>query len=68
MPYSDGNKPQVGDRVRHFKGDLGCVTQVQLNAANVPGEDIIAVKWDDGSVGVGMSLAREYVLLSRALR
>jgi hypothetical protein len=42
------------------------VTHVQLNYPINPGHDNIGFKPDDGSIGVGNSLAVEYILISRA--
>jgi hypothetical protein len=65
MSYADGNTPVMGDRVRRQQdGKVGTVTHVQLNAP--PGHDNIGFQTDDGSIGVGNSLADEYRLLSRA--
>ncbi len=66
MAYSDGNTPELGDRVRHLaSGKMGRVTNVQLSAGNSPGHDQISVEPDDGSVGVGVALADEYELVER---
>lgn len=67
MSYSDGNTPAVGDKVRRQKDSkVGTVTHVQLNYPTTPGHDNIGFKPDDGSIGVGNSLAVEYILISRA--
>lgn len=67
MPYADGKTPITGDHVRHVTTlKTGTVTHVDLNAGNTPGHDQVSVRWDDGSVGVGISLADEYRLMSRA--
>jgi hypothetical protein len=67
MPYADGKTPIAGDHVRHVTTlKTGTVTRVELKAGNTPGHDQLSVKWDDGSVGVGISLADEYRLMSRA--
>ena len=66
MAYSDGNTPELGDRVRHLaSGKIGRVTNVQLSAGNTPGHDQISVESEDGSVGVGVALADEYELVER---
>jgi hypothetical protein len=65
MPYADGNTPIVGDHVRHLTGKEGPVTRVHLDAGNTPGDDQVSVEWDDGSVGLGVSRADEYVRISR---
>jgi len=67
MPYSDGKTPIAGDHVRHNRTlKTATVTHVDLNAGNTPSHDQLRVKWDDGSVGVGLSLADAYTLMSRA--
>ena len=65
MPYPDGSTPEVGDRVKHQAGKTGTVLHVQLNFPSTPGHDAVGVKFDDGS-SVGVSLADEYTLLSKA--
>jgi hypothetical protein len=63
MPYESGETPKVRDRVIHKTGRMGMVTDVQLEQGHLKGEDQISVKWDDGGVGVGMALAREFALM-----
>ena len=66
MSYSDGNTPAMGDKVKRQKdGKVGTVTHVQLNYPTTPGHDNIGFKPDDGSIGVGNSLAVEHILISR---
>lgn len=65
MPYESGEEPKKGDHVRNHFGRTGVITHVARNQANLRGEDAIGVKWDDGGVGVGMALAREFVFISR---
>lgn len=66
MAYSDGNTPELGDRVRHLaSGKIWRVTNVQSSAGNTPGDDQISLESDDGSVGVGVALAHEYELVER---
>jgi len=66
MAYSDGNTPELGDRVRHLaSGKIGRVANVQLTAGDTPGHDQISVEPDDGSVGVDVALADEYELVER---
>ncbi len=64
MPYESGEVPEVGDHVRHISGGLGVITEVHLNQGHLRGEDQVSVKWDDGGVGIGMALAREFVFVS----
>jgi hypothetical protein len=67
MPYADGMVPMVGDHVRYDRtSQLGTITHVDLNPGNTPGHDQVSVEWDDGSVGISVSLAEEYSLVSRA--
>jgi hypothetical protein len=65
MAYESGETPKVGDHVRQAGGRTGTVTDVQLEQGHLRGEDQISVKWDDGGVGVGMALAREFTLMPR---
>ena len=67
MPYADGKTPITGDQVQHIRTlKTGIVTHVDRNGGNTPGHDQVSVKWDDGSVGIGISLADEYRLMWRA--
>ena len=66
MPYESGEIPMPGDHVRNKWGKPTTVTQVDLDPGNTPGFDQVSVQWDDGSVGVSISLAVEYTLISRA--
>jgi hypothetical protein len=62
MPYVSGETPKKGDQVRDVNdGRPGIVNNVQLDSHHT-GEDVVGVQWDDGGVGVGMALAREFVL------
>jgi hypothetical protein len=65
MPYASGEIPMEGDRVRSLNGRIGKITHVQLDPGNTPGEIQVGVEWEDGGVGIGVSLAREYTLISR---
>lgn len=65
MPYESGEVPKVGDHVRHLSGRAGVITNVQLNQGHLAGEDQVSVKWDDGGVGIGMALAREFIFVSK---
>lgn len=66
MAYSDGNTPELGDRVKHLaSGKIWRVTSVQLGAGNTVDDDQISVESDDGSVGVGVAVADEYELVER---
>ena len=66
MAYSDGNTPELGDRVRNLaSGKIGRVRNVQLDAGNTPGHDQISVEPDDGSAGASVALADEYELVER---
>jgi hypothetical protein len=49
MPYENGQRPEIGDRVQHNSGYVGTVDSVQLNAGKIWGQDQITVDWDDGS-------------------
>jgi hypothetical protein len=66
MPYRDGStQPLEGDRVSR-NGKPGTVVAVEPNPGNMPeGHELVHVEWDDGSVGVGISLAVEYDFISR---
>ena len=64
MPYQSGEIPEVGDKVRHTNGRPGVITEVHLNQGHLRGEDQVSVKWDDGGVGVGVALAREFTFIS----
>ena len=68
MPYENGETPMLGDSVRDKRGRTATVTNVALDQGHLQGEDQVSVKWDDGGVGVGISLAREYTLISRQSR
>jgi hypothetical protein len=63
-PYASGQIPMVGDRVQHMNGQIGKITHVQLDQGNTPGEIQVSVAWEEGG-GIGVSLAREYKLISR---
>lgn len=66
MPYGTGEKPMVGDRVRDNRsGAIGRVTDAQYGQAQWNGDDQVSVEWEGGGVGVGMSPAGRYTLLSR---
>lgn len=66
MAYSDGNTPELGDRVRNLaSGKIGRVRKVELSAGKTPGHEQISVEPDDGSVGVSAALADEYELVER---
>jgi hypothetical protein len=65
MPYESGEIPMIGDHVRHQSGKSGKVTAAILNQGHVRGEDVVRVQWDDGSIGIGNALAREFIFISR---
>lgn len=64
--YIGGEEPKLGDHVKSGAGRPGIITHVQLNYPSTPGHDMVSVKWDDGGVGIGMALADEFHLVSRA--
>lgn len=66
MPYASGETPMVGDDVQDKWGKQGTVTHVDLDPGNTPGNAQVSLEWDDGSVGVSISLAVQYTLVSRA--
>lgn len=65
MPYQSGEVPEIGDQIRHLSGREGVVSDVQLDQANLRGEDQVSVKWKDGGVGTGIMLARELFFVSK---
>lgn len=65
MPYASGEEPKVGDHVKTAAGHTGVITHVQLDYPSMPGHNAVSVKWDDGGVGVGISVAAEYYLVRR---
>lgn len=65
MPYRNGEVPEIGDHVKDRSERPGVITDLQLAQANLHGEDQVSVKWDDGGVGVGMMLAREFFFVSK---
>jgi hypothetical protein len=68
MSYSSGETPAKADKVQRIAdGRTGRVADVQLRAGNMQGHDVVNIgKFDDGGVGVSMSLADEYRLVSRS--
>ncbi len=66
MPYENGGIPETGDHVRHITGKPGKITAVHLNQGNLRGEESVRVQWDDGSIGIGMALGREFYFVSKA--
>ena len=58
--------PKVGDHVKTADGRTGVITHVQLNYPSMPGHDAVSVKWDDGGVGIGVTVAAGHYLVSRA--
>jgi hypothetical protein len=57
--------PAIGDKVLHVaSGKYGSVYAIDPGSASARGDQIIAVKFDDGS-SVGSSLASEYKLITR---
>lgn len=66
MPYTEkGGRaqiPHVGDRVRHFTGEVGTVIFVQRDAPGTQSHEHIRVRWDN-STGVAPHLAAEYTLV-----
>jgi hypothetical protein len=66
MPYASGEIPELGDHVKHMKnGRTGTITHVQLNTASLGGRDQVSIKWDDGGIGIAVSVADEYQFLNR---
>jgi len=65
MPYQSGEVPVVGDHARHITGKPGKVTAVALNQGNLRNEDQVRVQWDDGSTGVGLAPASEFIFVSK---
>lgn len=66
MPYANGGIPEIGDHVQHVTaGKPGKITAVHLNQGNLQGEDSVRVQWDDGSVGIGVALASEFLFISK---
>jgi hypothetical protein len=64
MPYAKGETPMVGDRVENRFGRVGKVKQVELDAADFPGHDIVGVEFEDGRVEVEPSLDEEWTLIA----
>jgi hypothetical protein len=66
MPYAEKTGivqiPHVGDRVRHFTGEVGTVIFVQRDAPGTQSHEHIRVRWDN-RVGIAPHLAAEYSLL-----
>jgi hypothetical protein len=67
MPYAEKigipQIPQVGDRVRHFTGEVGTVIFAQRDAPGTQTHEHIRVRWDNDRTGVAPHLADEYTLL-----
>lgn len=66
MAYESGEVPEIGDHVRHLNGRPRVITDVQLNQAHFQGEDQVSVKWDDGGIGIGVAVPREFIFVSKA--
>ena len=64
MPYQRGEVPRLNDRVQHIRGQIGTVYSIAPGTASVPGDEVIGVKFTDGS-SVSASRANEYALISR---
>jgi hypothetical protein len=66
MPYADKRGivqiPHVGDRARHFTGEVGTVIFVQRDAPRTQSHEHIRVRWDH-STGVAPHLSAEYTLI-----
>lgn len=66
MPYAEkrgaAQIPRVGDRVRHFTGQVGTVIFVQRDSPGTQSHEHIRVRWDN-STGVAPHLAAEYTLI-----
>lgn len=41
--------PQIGDRVKHERGKYGTVYAIDPGSASTPGDQVIAVKFADGT-------------------
>lgn len=67
MPYAKGETPMVGDRVENRFGKVGKVKQVELDAADFPGHDIVGVEFEEASFGVETSLDEEWTLIARGI-
>jgi hypothetical protein len=69
MPYTNGDSPEVGDRVQHVhRAQTGTVKHVELKAHQTQGTDDIVNVEADGLPPLGMSLASEHRLLARPPR
>jgi hypothetical protein len=65
MCYLNSGNPVCGDRVRHKTGRSGTVTEVRPRNRDI-GFGELAVKWDDGVIGIHYAFADEFTLISRA--
>ncbi len=66
MPYAEKPEitqiPRVGDRVRHFTGQIGTVIFVQKDAPGTQSHEHIRVRWDNGTPAAP-HLAAEFTLV-----
>ena len=65
MPYQSGETPAIGDHVTNQSGKPGKITAVALNQGHLRGEDSVRIQWDDGSIGIGNALAREFIFVRK---
>ena len=63
MPYANGGDPMVGDRLSDKRGRVGTVTHITFGPRN-PTE--LAIRWDDGIVGIRYPDPGDFTLISRA--
>jgi len=65
MLYLNRKSPLLGDRVQHFTGRVGRVTEVRSGNSTL-GFGELAIRWDDGVAASEYAFVNQFSLVSRA--
>ena len=62
MPYVGGETPVPRDYVKNQFEQPGVVTRVRVDSN---GDEFVSIRWDDGSLDLPLTSAKEFTLISR---
>ena len=62
MPYVGGETPVPGDYVKTQFDQPGTVTRIRVD---YNGDEFVSIRWDDGSLDLPLTSAKEFTLISR---
>jgi hypothetical protein len=62
VPYVSGETPVPGDYVKNQFEQPGIVTRVRVDSN---GDEFVSIRWDDGSLDLPLTPAKEFILTSR---